>query len=111
MEILKLPDIHILVIGVFMHKYKNNILPEIFKDFFVENRLFHEHSTRGANRMRPPKAKLKITRNFVRNTGATLWNKLEATANFKLNSSIATFKKHLKRIILKRQKKPLEHKN
>ena len=93
MEILKLPDLHILVVGIFMHKYKNNKLPEIFSNFFTENSEHHSHATRGANRLRPPKSKLKIANNFVKKTGVSLWNKLETNENFTSNSGIITFKK------------------
>ena len=100
MEILKLPDIHILVVGVFMHKFKTNKLPEIFSDFFTSNSEHHEHATRGASKLRPPKVKLRVAHNFVKRLGVNLWNKLEATDNFNLNLSVCTFKKHLKRYIL-----------
>ena len=100
MEILKLPDIHILVVGIFMHKFKSDKLPEIFSNFFSRNSEHHEYATRGATKLRPPKAKLKIAQHFVKRTGVSLWNKLESTENFNLNLSICTFKKHLKRYIL-----------
>jgi hypothetical protein len=56
-EILKLPDIHILVVGIFMHKFKTNKLPEIFSNFFSKNNEHHEYAMRGATKLRLPKAK------------------------------------------------------
>jgi hypothetical protein len=102
MNILKLPDLHILVVGVFMHKYKNNKLPRIVDNIFTENNQYHTHSTRGASRLRPPRSKLKIATKFVKNTGVRLWNKLEINENFNINTSITTFKKYLKKEILKK---------
>jgi hypothetical protein len=64
MDILKLPDIHTLVVGLFMFKYKTNNLPNIFKHFLRENNEFHSYPTRGANRLRPPKTKTKIAQNW-----------------------------------------------
>jgi hypothetical protein len=100
MHILKLPEIHILVVGTFMHKFKHSTLPEIFSNFFSENSEHHSHATRGATRLRPPKCKSKIANNFVKKTGVNIWNKLEMNASFNTNLCIATFKKHLKKYII-----------
>ena len=101
MEILKLSEIHILVVGIFifMHKFKHNTLPDIFSNFFTENSDHHSHATRGASRLRPPKYKFKIANNFIKKTGVNMWNKLEMNASFNTNLCIATFKKHLKKYI------------
>ena len=45
MEILKLQDIHTLVVGLFMFKYKTDNLLNIFHDFFKENNEFHSYPT------------------------------------------------------------------
>ena len=98
MEILKLKEIHSLLIGVFMFKYKTKKLPTIFENFFNENNEFHSYPTRGANRLRPPIYKSKIATNFIKKTGTTLWNIIDPIINSKL--SLQTFKKHLKKILL-----------
>ena len=101
MEILKLSDIHILVIGIFMHKLINNKLPQIFSNFFTENSDHHTHDTRAGSCFRPPKARLKIANNFVKKSGAILWNKLCSCPDFIIHKNVNTFKKHFKRYILK----------
>jgi hypothetical protein len=98
MEILKLNDIHKLVIGIFMFNYKKSRLPEIFKNFFSTNRDHHNYPTRGAGNLRPPIIKTKIDENFIRKTGTLLWNTIEEKIN--TNVGLITFKKHLKKYLL-----------
>jgi hypothetical protein len=98
MEILKLGDIHKLVIGLFMYNYKKKLLPPIFMNFFSENRDHHNYPTRVAANLCPPIIQTKIAENFVRKTGSLLWNTIEGTINTKVG--LITFKKHLKKHIL-----------
>ena len=104
LKILKLEEIHILTTGIFMYKFKNQLLPAIFNNFFNENREFHSYPTRGANKLRAPKLKSKVAQNFVKKTGADLWNLLEPSIN--INLGLNTFKKHLKVHILSAQLTP-----
>jgi hypothetical protein len=98
LRILKLEEIHTLLIGIFMFKYKTKSLPNIFDNFFNENNMFHNYPTRGANRLRAPKLKLKIAQNYIKKTGADLWNLLEPHIN--THFGLITFKKHLKNYII-----------
>ena len=98
LRILKLEEINTLLIGIFMHKYKNRTLPNIFDNFFNENREFHAYPTRGANRLRAPKLKSKLASNFIKKTGADLWNHIEPLINTRIG--LQTFKKHLKHYII-----------
>jgi hypothetical protein len=36
-NLLRLPEIHTHAIAMFMYKYKNNLLPELFNNFFKCN--------------------------------------------------------------------------
>ena len=95
MKLLKLAEIHTLLTGIFMYKYKTKKLPNIFDNFFNENRDYHSYPTRGATRLRPPISKSKIANNFIKKTGAILWNILETSLNPSL--SLPTYKRHLKK--------------
>ena len=98
LRILKLEQIHTLIIGIFMYKFKTQSLPTIFDNFFNENREFHSYPTRGANKLRAPKLKYKTAQNFIKKTGADLWNLLESSIN--INLGLNTLKKHLKNHII-----------
>ena len=50
MGILSLKRIYNYAIGLFMHKYVNNMLPELFVDFFSNVTDLHHYNTRHANR-------------------------------------------------------------
>jgi hypothetical protein len=58
LKILRLPDIHTFTILVFMFKYKNDLLPATFNNFYSENSQFHRYPTRGSTQLRIPMAKL-----------------------------------------------------
>ena len=48
--ILRLPELYIHSVLIFMYKYKNNLLPKIFNNFYLENSSFHSYPTRHANK-------------------------------------------------------------
>ena len=52
--ILRLPDIYKNSVGLFMFKFKNNLLPNIFDTFFSQNDRFHTYPTRNATQLRAP---------------------------------------------------------
>ena len=68
--ILRLPDIHLLNVGVFMYKYKGGKLPQIFKDFFIENSTIHNYATRSASMLRIPRVRTNIAERFIRKMGS-----------------------------------------
>ena len=73
------------------------MLPDLFKDFFKCNRDTHNYNTRNAAQLRTPLVKSVLANKFIKKTGVDLWNKLENSIN--VNSTIGTFKKHLKRFL------------
>jgi hypothetical protein len=97
--LLRLPDIHLLNIGIFMHKYKYNLLPNIFNDFFIENRSIHNYPTRSAANLRIPKVRTNIAERFIRKTGVNFWNLVSGI--LETNCSIYTFKRHLKKYLVR----------
>jgi hypothetical protein len=93
-KLLRLPDIHQLSVGIFMHNYKMGKLPEIFNHFFHFNSEFHRYPTRSSANLRPPKFKTTLAQKFIKKTGAEFWNKV--SLQVEVNSSLSSFKSNLK---------------
>ena len=96
--ILRLPDIHSLNIGNFMYKFKNKDLPNIFNDFFIENRNIHNYPTRNASKLRIPKVRTTLAERFIRKSGVKFWNNIKVILD--TNCSLHTFKKFLKKYLV-----------
>ena len=88
------PSIHCYI----MYKYKNNLLPNTFDEFYQINSVFHRYPTRKANQFRGPKLKTKMAQLFIRNSGVTIWNNYENQID--INKSISCFKKDITSIFL-----------
>ena len=74
-KLLRLPELYTFSILIFMYKFKNNLLPEIFNTFYVENSSYHNYPTRHAKNLRNPRVRTKLATTFVKNIGVTIWNK------------------------------------
>ena len=101
-SILRLPEIYQNSVGVFMYKYKNHLLPDIFKNFFTTNSDLHSYPTRNASKLRPPRNTTQFGTRFIKTTGVTFWNKIENQIS--KDQKIGTFKKHLKKYIINQRK-------
>jgi hypothetical protein len=93
LKILRFPDLYKFSVMIFMHQYKNGLLPAIFDTFYQKNSSFHTYPTRNANKLRAPKIKSRIATTFIRNSGVTLWN--EFSPILEENCKIARLKKSL----------------
>ena len=84
--------------GLFMFKYHNDLLPDIFNSFFIKNNEYHSYPTRNAAKLRVPLSKTLTGSKFIRITGVAFWNLLEnqITGNHK----IGALKKLLKTYII-----------
>ena len=87
--ILRLPDIHLLNIGIFMYKYNHSSRPSIFNDFFIENRNIHNYPTRNASNLRTPRVRTTLAERFIRKSGVNFWNKTRE--HFDTSGSLFTF--------------------
>jgi hypothetical protein len=96
--ILRLPEIYLNSVGIFMYKYVTGLLPKIFNDFFNKNEDVHTYRTRNASKLRPPKNITQHATRFIRTTGVIFWNSIEDTIS--KNQKIGTFKSQLKKYIL-----------
>ena len=59
-RILRLPDIYKNSVGLFMFKFKHELLPDMFNNFFLRNDDFHTYPTRNSKKLRPPLIKTRI---------------------------------------------------
>jgi hypothetical protein len=89
-SILRLPEIYTLYTGIFMYKYKNSLLPEIFNGLFIQNRSIHNYPTRISSKLRIPRVTTKIGETFITKTGVQIWNSLPP--NLSTNKSLGTYK-------------------
>jgi hypothetical protein len=92
--ILRLPEIHLNAVAIFMFKFYHNMLPSLFDNFFTCNRDMHSYNTRNAKKLRTPLVKTSLAGKFIKKTGVMLWNKLDNVMN--VDCKIGTFKKYLK---------------
>ena len=76
LKLLNIGKIHLFAVGIFMFKYINNDLPDVFKSMFSYRHEIHAYNTRGANQLNleqlPTNKGLKRLRYF----GAKLWNNI-----------------------------------
>jgi hypothetical protein len=80
---------------IFMFKFKNDLLPSLFNNYFSENRNYHRYPTRNALQLRIPKVKTKIANTFIKKSGVAVWNKMEADLFPFTTSSMGVFKTNL----------------
>ena len=53
-KILPIDELIPLEIAKFMFKLRNNLLPEVFNDYFILNSSVHNYNTRNAQNIHPP---------------------------------------------------------
>lgn len=73
LKILKIDDIYRFEVGILMHKFYNNTLPDIFADYFTPISEHHSHFTRGSvMNLYLPKAHHKT----IAYQGPLIWNSI-----------------------------------
>ena len=101
LKILKLEELHHMSIQSFMYKWYHNKLPSIFDDFF--KRVTHHHATRLMHSVtilleRPNDLSSGLGMRSIRYRGVLCHNHFSKYVSY--NSSIHTYKQHLKRYLL-----------
>ena len=81
-----------------MFKYKNEMLPDIFRNFFIYTANVHNYNTRQCHKLFVPKYNCMSTYKTIRFKGVSIWNSIYE--HVKCNYSIHSFKKHLKFYLL-----------
>jgi hypothetical protein len=90
LRILRLPEIYIYNVTIFMFKYHHQMMPPTLDNLFTKNQQIHQYNTRGASRLRPPKIKTCLAEKFITTTGVRIWNSLSTSIETTLK--IGTFK-------------------
>ena len=98
LNLLKLDEIFVLNVMMFMFNFKHYLLPQVFNDMFLLNSSVHSHSTRQQNMYHNLPWRLQIRSKSIRIQGTLIWNKL--IQNFDYNCSYATFKFHVRKYLL-----------
>lgn len=76
LNILKLENICLLQLGLFMYSYKKSLLPNRFKNMFVLNSDIHGYSTRNLMAFRVPLCRTNIRQFSIRFQGPKFFNSL-----------------------------------
>ena len=80
--------------GIFMYKYRNNMLPQSFDSIFTNHQSNHNYDTRNKGDYQ-----LSMQRvNTIVNTGPKLWNELPKYV--KSSKTLGLFKKNISRSFL-----------
>lgn len=69
LKMLRLDELYLVSVQMFMYKFYNNKLPDIFNEFFQRNVDVHQHYTRQSQMYHPPFARLTHTKRNIRFMG------------------------------------------
>ena len=97
-KVLSVHEINVYIVGIFMYKYCNNGVPDIFNDFFQRNCELHNRNTRQSNDLHVRLARLDVRKCSLKIHGATIWN--EIPMYIKLASSVNVFKQMLRKHLI-----------
>lgn len=97
-RVLKLTDLYLYNIGIFMYKLSNNELPESFMIIFKKNNYFHTYPTRQSGSFHLPRTRTLFAQKTILFSGPKFWNDLpnEITTS----PSLRVFKRKLKLLLL-----------
>ena len=96
LKLLRVTDIYLLNLGIFMYKHSMGILPKIFRliSYFTKRHDYHNYMTRNTDDYQLTKNNIKFSSKSVRSAGPDYWNKLNS--DVKKSKTLDTFKIKLK---------------
>lgn len=98
LQTLKVDDINILQIALFMFRLQNGHLPSYFLPLFNMNKDIHSYPTRQTDKFHLRNPKTALASKSIRHTGPDVWNSLPTEIrNLK---SIYSFRKAVKTMLL-----------
>ena len=97
LNVFNLKQLYIYSIQLFMYKYVNEILPDIFQTMFAYNHNIHLYHTRIEDCFHVPVCSLSNTASFVRYTGVRIFNCLKHKVD--IFCTTESYKRHLKLFI------------
>ena len=83
-----------LEVGVFMYKFTNNELPNVFDRYFTKRSTIHNYSTRQGQDFNLTMNKKCFSDHAIRTSGPILWNSLDKS--LKTVNSVKYFRKSFK---------------
>jgi hypothetical protein len=97
MNVLPISQLHDMQLLIFIHKclYHQDLVPDIFHNYFTLMRSVHCHNTRRAADLSLMRANTNLGQRCLLYKGSKLWNLLPI--ELKGHSSVITFKKNIKR--------------
>lgn len=98
LKILKLKEIYIYSVQLFLFKFHYNNLPQFFDDLYQCNNITHSHNTRQQEMFRTPILRSFPASRTIRASGVHIYNYFVNVLD--LNCSFLTFKYRLKQHIL-----------
>lgn len=98
LKVLNLPRLYLYFLQIFLYKYHQQNLPELFKQFFTVTDSIHDHDTRQRRDFRPPFAKCHPRTSSVRCFGAKINNIMNDSLNY--NCSLPTFKYEVRKTLI-----------
>jgi hypothetical protein len=101
-NILALNDMYNLELGVFMFKFNNNELPNVFTQYFKKRSDIHNYPTRHANDLNLANNKKCFSDKAVRTSGPILWNSLSNP--LKMSNSSKHFRLSFKNYLISKYK-------
>ena len=98
LKTLTIYDIHRLQKAIFMYKFANNMLPNLFSHYFNQSNVFHSYATRSSHLYRPPKFRTDLARHTIRRQGPLEWN--DINDDIRHCKSVRSFKNRYKKYLL-----------
>jgi hypothetical protein len=91
---LTIHDIHKLQIALFMFKFHNNLLPDIFLNYFTKTNSIHGYETRNSKLYRPRNFNTNLANNTIQRQGPLIWSSVPKY--IRDSTSVLSFKMKLK---------------
>ena len=98
LNVLPLSKVYQMNIILFMYKFSNDMLPNIFTDMFRWNKDIHQHNTRQARKIHVIKCKTSSLIISFSYMGILMWNYITEKVNSAC--SVVAFKWHIKNYLL-----------
>ena len=101
LRLLNIYDAYVYFTCIFVYKYYNMLLPDIFNGFYEEISLVHNYDTRNSDKLRPKLIKNEICSFNVKVQGTKNWNTLPE--HIRNSKTLSSFKYQLRQYIQKKQ--------
>ena len=95
--ILSVDNLYKYNVGLFMYKYKNYMLPDVFESMFTFNSDVHSYDTRQRTLLHVPRPGNALAKKSFKYLAVLIWNTI--CENIIINIGIGAFKRNLKEFL------------